>query len=92
MCSVEKICSKQVLNIHTVSSTALQQKILSELIKPSIPQFLQYLEDEKRSFGAGKKTNVFLEDIWTHECIKNVQNLCKPVLYPVQLSKLLDTE
>lgn len=82
---------KQVLNIHTVSSTVLQQKILSELIKPSIPQLLQNLEDETRSFGAGKN-NVLLEDIWTHECIKNVQNLCKPVLYPVHLSKLLDTE
>lgn len=82
---------KQVLNIHTVSSTVLQQKILSELIKPSIPQLLQNLEDETRSFGAGIN-NVLLEVIWTHECIKNVQNLCKPVLYPVHLSKLLDTE
>lgn len=82
---------KQVLNIHTVSSTVLQQKILSELIKPSIPQLLQNVEDETRSFGAGIN-NVLLEVIWTHECIKNVQNLCKPVLYPVHLSKLLDTE
>lgn len=82
---------KQVLNIHTVSSTVLQQKILSELIKPSIPQLLQNVEDQTRSFGAGIN-NVLLEVIWTHECIKNVQNLCKPVLYPVHLSKLLDTE
>lgn len=82
---------KQVLTTHTVSSNVLQQKIFSELIKPSIPQLLQNLEDETRLFCAGKN-KVLLEDIWTHERIKNVQNLCKPVLYPVHLSKLLDTE
>lgn len=59
---------KQVLNTHThtVPSTVLQQKISSELIKPSIPQLLQNLEDETRSFGAGKEKTMYFWKILGH--------------------------
>lgn len=81
---------KQVLNVHSFFNCATAEDFIwvDKALNTTAPTKSR---GWNKSFGAGKN-NAFLEDIWTHECIKNVQNLCKPVLYPVHLSKLLDTE